>query len=314
MVVSSNKDSPTVLPCLYLIKRAWNRPNSSNSCGKHRECYYRRPDNQDICLETQCFDCEHEKSADHNTPSGGPDLLHGVITPTPNKTAKDNLQADHTVARQYPLARGVSISHRWLMDTPLANGYCLATVMMNLYSLHMDPVYWPDPDRFDPGRFLDAEGNVINKPESFMPFSGGRRVCLGEQLARMELFLFFSTLLQSCTFQPPEDAPGPTTEGGFGLTLKPHPFKLCAIPQTGKPIQHQGQGKLCRSVSMTNDIPTCVGQAHKLGPAATRVAVAATSIILPVARQRPVTSGRPDHPFWRNENAAAKTFALDRCI
>ncbi|KAI8484649.1 hypothetical protein Bbelb_375900 [Branchiostoma belcheri] len=55
MVVSSNKDSPTVLPCLYLIKRAWNRPNSSNSCGKHRECYYRRPDNQDICLQYLCY-------------------------------------------------------------------------------------------------------------------------------------------------------------------------------------------------------------------------------------------------------------------
>ncbi|KAI8499393.1 hypothetical protein Bbelb_231570 [Branchiostoma belcheri] len=55
MVVSSNKDSPTILPCLYLIKRAWNRPNSSNSCGKHRECYYRRPDNQDICLEYLCY-------------------------------------------------------------------------------------------------------------------------------------------------------------------------------------------------------------------------------------------------------------------
>ncbi|KAI8503423.1 hypothetical protein Bbelb_183940 [Branchiostoma belcheri] len=55
MVVSSNKDSPTVLPCLYLIKRAWNRPNSSNSCGKHRECYSRRPDNQDICLEYLCY-------------------------------------------------------------------------------------------------------------------------------------------------------------------------------------------------------------------------------------------------------------------
>ncbi|KAI8501148.1 hypothetical protein Bbelb_212430 [Branchiostoma belcheri] len=55
MVVSSNKHSPTVLPCLYLIKRAWNRPNSSNSCGKHRECYYRRPDNQDICLQYLCY-------------------------------------------------------------------------------------------------------------------------------------------------------------------------------------------------------------------------------------------------------------------
>ncbi|XP_019619827.1 PREDICTED: cytochrome P450 2U1-like [Branchiostoma belcheri] len=104
-------------------------------------------------------------------------------------------------------------------------------VLPNLYSLHMDPAYWPDPDRFDPGRFLDAEGNVTNKPESFMPFGGGRRVCLGEQLARMELFLFFSTLLQSFTFRTPEGAPPPLTDGVFDLTLTPHPFELCAIPR-----------------------------------------------------------------------------------
>ncbi|XP_078697525.1 cytochrome P450 2U1-like [Branchiostoma floridae x Branchiostoma belcheri] len=104
-------------------------------------------------------------------------------------------------------------------------------VLLNLYSLHTDPAYWPDPDRFDPGRFLDAEGNVINKPESFMPFGGGRRVCLGEQLARMELFLFFSTLLQSFTFRTPEGAPTPCLDGVFRLTLTPHPFKLCAIPR-----------------------------------------------------------------------------------
>ncbi|KAI8495169.1 cytochrome P450 2 sub U member 1 [Branchiostoma belcheri] len=104
-------------------------------------------------------------------------------------------------------------------------------VLLNLYSLHMDPAYWPDPDRFNPGRFLDAEGNVINKPESYMPFGGGRRVCPGEQLARMELFLFFSTLLQSFTFKTPEGAPLPTTDGVLGITLSPRPFELCAIPR-----------------------------------------------------------------------------------
>ncbi|XP_066290017.1 cytochrome P450 2U1-like [Branchiostoma lanceolatum] len=104
-------------------------------------------------------------------------------------------------------------------------------VLPNLYSLHMDPAYWPDPDRFDPERFLDAEGNVIKKPESFLPFGGGRRVCAGEQLARMELFLFFSTLLQSFTFKTPEGAPPPNTDGVLGVTLTPHPFKLCAIPR-----------------------------------------------------------------------------------
>eukprot|EP00058_Branchiostoma_floridae_P025885 XP_002611375.1 hypothetical protein BRAFLDRAFT_58005 [Branchiostoma floridae] len=100
-------------------------------------------------------------------------------------------------------------------------------VFPNLYSVHMDPAYWPDPDRFDPERFLDAEGNVIDKPESFLPFSGGRRVCIGEKLARMELFLFFSTLLQSFTFKAPEGAP--PTDGVVGITWGPHPFKLCAI-------------------------------------------------------------------------------------
>ncbi|XP_066275691.1 cytochrome P450 2U1-like [Branchiostoma lanceolatum] len=119
-------------------------------------------------------------------------------------------------------------------ETVKVRGYSIpkgTQVLPNLYSLHMDPAYWPDPDRFDPERFLDAEGNVINKPESFMPFSGGRRVCLGEQLARMELFLFFSTLLQSFTFKTPEGAPPPNTDGVFGITLSPHPFKLCATPR-----------------------------------------------------------------------------------
>ncbi|XP_078586333.1 cytochrome P450 2U1-like [Branchiostoma floridae x Branchiostoma japonicum] len=104
-------------------------------------------------------------------------------------------------------------------------------VILNLYSLHVDPTYWPDPERFDPERFLDAEGNIINKPESFMPFAGGRRVCLGEKLARMELFLFFSTLLQSFTFRTPEGTPPPNTDYVLGLTWSPRPFQVCATPR-----------------------------------------------------------------------------------
>ncbi|XP_078620699.1 cytochrome P450 2U1-like [Branchiostoma floridae x Branchiostoma japonicum] len=104
-------------------------------------------------------------------------------------------------------------------------------VLMNLHSLHLDPVYWPDPDRFDPGRFLDAKGRVISKLDSFMPFSGGRRVCPGEQLGKMELFLLFSSLLQNFTFKLPEGAPPLSTEGILAITLTPHAFELCAIPR-----------------------------------------------------------------------------------
>ncbi|XP_078699617.1 cytochrome P450 2D6-like isoform X2 [Branchiostoma floridae x Branchiostoma belcheri] len=126
------------------------------------------------------------------------------------------------------------LSHHATTDSVKVQKYDIpkgTQVVLNLYSVHMDPAYWPDPDRFDPGRFLDAQGNCRNKPESFMVFGGGRRVCLGEQLGRMEIFLFFSTLLQSYSFRTPEGAPRPKTDGVFGVTLAPHPFKLCAIPR-----------------------------------------------------------------------------------
>ncbi|XP_035661721.1 cytochrome P450 2J1-like [Branchiostoma floridae] len=102
-------------------------------------------------------------------------------------------------------------------------------VLTNLHSLHMDPAYWPDPDRFDPERFLDAEGKVISKPKSFMPFSGAR--VPGEQLAKMELFLLFSSLLQNFTFKSPEGAPALSVEGSMRLTLTPPSYKICAIPR-----------------------------------------------------------------------------------
>ncbi|KAI8517679.1 cytochrome P450 2 sub U member 1 [Branchiostoma belcheri] len=119
-------------------------------------------------------------------------------------------------------------------------------ILPNLYSLHMDPAYWPDPDRFDPGRFLDVEGNVTNKPESFIPFGGGRRGCIGEQLARMELFLFFSALLQSFTFMTPEGAPTPNTDGVLGITWRPHPFNISAIPLSSDSLPHDVYGRYGR--------------------------------------------------------------------
>ncbi|KFP27406.1 Cytochrome P450 2D14, partial [Colius striatus] len=59
----------------------------------------------------------------------------------------------------------------------------------------------------------------------------GRRVCLGEQLARMELFLFFTSLLQKFTFVLPEDQPRPRTDGHFSFTNCPHPYLVRAVPR-----------------------------------------------------------------------------------
>lgn len=49
---------------------------------------------------------------------------------------------------------------------------------------------------------------------------------MGEQLAKMELFLMFVSLLQSFALALPEDAEPPLLTGRFGLTSAPHPFKV----------------------------------------------------------------------------------------
>ncbi|XP_067852274.1 cytochrome P450 2U1 [Heptranchias perlo] len=101
-------------------------------------------------------------------------------------------------------------------------------VVANLWSVHRDPSMWEQPDEFNPSRFLDADGNIV-KNEAFMPFGIGKRICMGEQMAKMELFLIFSTLLQSFCFKLPEDCDAPNMIGKFGLTLSPHPFKIIPV-------------------------------------------------------------------------------------
>ncbi|XP_030626549.1 cytochrome P450 2J6 [Chanos chanos] len=99
----------------------------------------------------------------------------------------------------------------------------------NLTSVLFDETEWETPHTFNPEHFLDAEGN-FRRRDAFLPFSTGKRVCLGEQLARMELFLFFTSLLQHFTFSAP---PGvePTLDYKMGATHSPKPYKLCAVPR-----------------------------------------------------------------------------------
>merc|ERR1712212_377764 len=86
-------------------------------------------------------------------------------------------------------------------DTTLG-GYFIpkgTSVMPSLTSVLFDKNEWETPDTFNPGHFLDADGKFVRR-EAFMPFSAGKRVCLGESLAKMELFLFFVCLFQKFSF------------------------------------------------------------------------------------------------------------------
>ncbi|XP_026580470.1 cytochrome P450 2K1-like, partial [Pseudonaja textilis] len=99
-----------------------------------------------------------------------------------------------------------------------------------LTSVLHDESQWEKPHGFYPEHFLDSEGKFV-KRDAFMPFSAGRRICAGETLAKMELFLFFTSLLQKFTFHPP---PGISKDDldltpSVGLSTPPMPYKTCAV-------------------------------------------------------------------------------------
>ena len=94
----------------------------------------------------------------------------------------------------------------------------------------MDPTLWDSPEEFRPNRFLNSEGNVW-KPEYFIPFGVGRRMCLGDVLARMELFLFFSSVMHTFTLELPEGEPMPSLKGNVGVTITPQAYRVKLTPR-----------------------------------------------------------------------------------
>ncbi|XP_037090365.1 methyl farnesoate epoxidase-like [Pollicipes pollicipes] len=94
-----------------------------------------------------------------------------------------------------------SVGHCAVRDADLA-GYTIpkgTVLMMHLNAVHMDAAYWGDPHVFRPERFLQPDGSV-RRDERLIPFGVGRRICLGETLARMEMFVLFTCLLQRFSF------------------------------------------------------------------------------------------------------------------
>nr|AUD09042.1 cytochrome P450 family 2 subfamily B [Neotoma albigula]AUD09077.1 cytochrome P450 family 2 subfamily B [Neotoma albigula]AUD09085.1 cytochrome P450 family 2 subfamily B [Neotoma albigula]AUD09093.1 cytochrome P450 family 2 subfamily B [Neotoma albigula] len=136
----------------------------------------------------------------------------------------------HEIQRFSDLAP-IGAPHKVTKDT-LFRGYLLpknTEVYPILSSALHDPQYFEQPDTFNPDHFLDANG-ALKKSEAFMPFSLGKRMCLGEGIARNELFLFFTTILQNFSVSSPvapKDLDLSPKESGIGKV--PQTYQICFL-------------------------------------------------------------------------------------
>ncbi|XP_032081691.1 cytochrome P450 2J2-like [Thamnophis elegans] len=102
-------------------------------------------------------------------------------------------------------------------------------IIPDLRSVLLDPEQWETPEEFNPSHFLDKDGKFIER-EEFLSFGIGLRSCVGEQLARIEIFIFLTSLLRVFSFRLPEGVKKLNEEPVAKVVIHPHPYKLCAIP------------------------------------------------------------------------------------
>ncbi|XP_037585373.1 cytochrome P450 2G1 isoform X3 [Cebus imitator] len=162
--------------------------------------------------------------------------INQVIGPHRLPRVEDRVKMPYTDAVIHEIQRlldivPMGVPHTVTRDTQF-RGYLLpkgTNVFALLGSVLKDPKYFRYPDAFYPQHFLDEKGR-FKKNEAFVPFSSGKRICLGEGMARMELFLYFIFILQNFSLRslvPPADINITPKLSGFGNI--PPTYKLCLV-------------------------------------------------------------------------------------
>lgn len=103
-------------------------------------------------------------------------------------------------------------------------------IFLSPYTMQRHPEYWPQPERFDPGRWTPEA--VGSRPKfAYFPFGGGPRVCIGEQFAWTEMILTIAALaqqfrLERVRLEPPRTEPIVSLRPESGVKMRVLPRKV----------------------------------------------------------------------------------------
>ncbi|XP_003473789.2 steroid 21-hydroxylase isoform X2 [Cavia porcellus] len=158
----------------------------------------------------------------------GPGLLASPL-PYKERSRLPLLNATITeVLRLRPVVP-LALPHRTTRPSSIS-GYDIpkdTVIIPNIQGAHLDPSVWERPHEFRPDRFLQP-----GKGPRELAFGCGARVCLGEPLARLELFVVLSRLLQAFTLLPLEGAlPSLEPQPYSGVNLQMQPFRVRLQPR-----------------------------------------------------------------------------------
>ena len=93
----------------------------------------------------------------------------------------------------------------------------------------MDPKNFEKPKVFNPERYICPKTGLYKPHPLLVPFGIGKRECPGKSLAKMELFLFFATLIHQYSFFPSKEGTPDLNNVSYPLTRTPKPFKVKVV-------------------------------------------------------------------------------------
>ncbi|CAK5048216.1 unnamed protein product [Meloidogyne enterolobii] len=126
----------------------------------------------------------------------------------------------------------LNLSHKTMFDVGIMDGkYFLkegTVILPQISCLLYDEKVFPNPHLFIPERFLDDKGQ-LKRFDSFIPFGLGKRACMGESLARAELFLFTASFFRTFQVLPVDPLNPPAAQKQKAFVVRPDPYKCRLI-------------------------------------------------------------------------------------